>query len=326
MALDLSHHAVTSLIQSLVQSPSSFLTSDVKYAGPHDLAAVLKWTLARLGRVYPVPVPIQESTKRKGASEEEKVLVHQRGFLEMESYVRWAGQERKNGYPMTAFTSFLNTLSPSSLALLVAVFSLLSSTTAYSLKNGMTPSRLSRLFGPLLFGLPEDETFEKTYDAYVKAGNATEHLLLAYIRDASTVESLPVRLAEHIRKYPAMLSPLLHQPNRNVRGVPVTHVNRTVRLYSLDLVQTACEMDVSGQCPEWQSCCSASGEKEPHLSDRYRKLLNIRGSRKQGRASLATLDSSEEIVPYESLADKKWGDFMFEVSLIYCYLYFNVDI
>jgi len=278
------------------------------------LAAVLKWTLARLGRVFPVPIPVHEQSIKKGEpAADQNILVHQRGFLDLEIYSRWAAAEKKNGHPATAFSSFLDNLGSSSLALIVALFSLLSSTTSYSHKNGMSPSRLARLFGPLLFGLPEDETFEKTYEAFVKAGNATEHLLLAYIRDSGTIESLPTRLADHVKGYPAMLSSDTTKSSRSVRGVPMTHVNRTVRLYSLDLLQTACEMDVADQCPEWKACCASNDSvgKDPQLSDRYRNLINLRSAKKQGRSS-STPKGSVEIEHYTSLVDKKWGDFMHE--------------
>jgi hypothetical protein len=190
----------------------------------------------------------------------------------------------------------------------------------------MTPSRLARLFGSLLFGLPEDETFDKTYEAFVKAGNATEHLLLAYIRDCGTIEALPTRLADHVQGYPSMLSVDVHKPSRSVRGVPVTRVNRNVRLYSLDLVQTACEVDVASQSEEWRACCASDDliGKDPQLSDRYRKLINLRGGKKQGRnqdtikqQQQKQQQQSFELEYYTSLVDKQWGDFMNEVSVLH---------
>lgn len=84
-----------------------------------------------------------------------------------------------------------------------------------------------------IFGLPGDETFEKTCNAFVKVSNATEHHLLAYIRDMSTMEPLPTRLADHVRGYPSMLSSNPTRPGRGVRGVPFTLVSKSVRLYSV---------------------------------------------------------------------------------------------
>lgn len=305
MALNLSAHNVASLIHSYLRSPREFFSTETRLADPHDLAAVVKWGLARLGRVYPVPVSSQEqSVGRKG--EEETIFVHQRGFLEYDSYVPWAFYERSKEYPETAFSTFLDGLASSSAALLVALFSLLSSTVSYSLQNGMTPSKLGRLFGPLLFGLPEDETFEKTYDAYVRVSNAAEHLLLAYIRDMGAMESLPTRLADHIHQYPTMLS---SDPNKlapGTRGIPITHVRRTVRLYSSDLVRQASELPLAEQSPEWAACCGdvQGVEREPQLSDSYRKLINLR-TYKKGNDQ----DTTEA---YTSLADEAWGEFMAE--------------
>ena len=94
MALDLSAHNVRSLIQSYLKSPSQFFSSDVKFANPHDLAAMLKWSLARLGRVFPVPVRAHEPSRKGEPVAEESVFVHQRGFLDMSVYARWAAYER----------------------------------------------------------------------------------------------------------------------------------------------------------------------------------------------------------------------------------------
>lgn len=192
----------------------------------------------------------------------------------------------------------------------------------------MPPSKLARLFGPLLFGLPEDDTFERTYDAYIKAGNATEHLLLAYIRDTGTLETLPTKLASHIQGYPNMLSSDIFLPSRGVKSVPITSIERTVRLYSVDLVKTACEFDLGEISEEWAACCTDNDHhgRDPQLSDRYRKLINLRGSAKQGRSKNQIkydggLSSREQasspgpdIESYSTLASKEWGDFMTEVS------------
>lgn len=318
MALDLSHHNVTSLIRSFLTSPKEFYSSETKFANPHDLAAVIKWSLSRLGRVFPVPVPsLEMSSSRKGDSQqEENVFIHQRGFLEWDSYMVWATYEKNASYPIASFSAFLDGLTSSTAALLVALFSLLSSTTSYSLRNGMTPSRLARMFGVLIFGLPEDETFEKTYDAYVKVSNATEHLLLAYIRDMSTMEPLPTRLADHVRGYPSMLSSNPIRPGRGVRGVPFTLVSRAVRLYSVDLVQQSRDLDLASQSPEWAACIGRGEgvEKEPQLSDRYRKLMNLRSGRHPAEqaSSGQSAQQAPDLEAYSSLADKAWEEFLHE--------------
>lgn len=188
----------------------------------------------------------------------------------------------------------------------------------------MTPSRLARLFGALMFGLPEDETFEKTYDSYIKVSNATEHLLLAYIRDMSTMEPLPTRLADHVRSYPQVLAGEPNRPGRGVRGIPFTLASRAVRLYSIDLLHQAREWDLASRSPEWAACCgNVDGvEREPQLSDRYRKLINLRLSRRPaggaeavggvgpGRHVPVAPYPTPDVEAYMSLADQAWDEFM----------------
>ncbi|KAL9937985.1 hypothetical protein V8E36_003530 [Tilletia maclaganii] len=358
MALDLSATNVKSLISNLlspefyhsqvnsttaahVAFPTAFL-DEVRFANPHDLAALIKWSLARLGRVFEVPVPVQA----KGKVQEEVIFMQQRGFIDLDIYMAWRDEERRSHYSLTAFDYFLKSIPTQASALLLALFSLLSSVTAYSLKNGMTPSKISRLFGVLLFGLPEDETFARTYDAFARASNATEHLFLAYIRFLSTTSSLPTRLTESVSGYPSMLVPELTAPGKQARGVPLTQIERTVRLYSVDLIQSAAELDIGDDCPEWLACRSRAGTGkkgnpavEAQLSEEYRKLINLRGQaiRKKtasergagaggsgsangssgvgasvGSTAVGSALDAVTVESYRSLASKQWGDFMSE--------------
>uniref|UniRef100_V5GID4 Meiotically up-regulated protein Msb1/Mug8 domain-containing protein n=2 Tax=Kalmanozyma brasiliensis (strain GHG001) TaxID=1365824 RepID=V5GID4_KALBG len=323
MALDLSPTSVASMIMLFADTssrqrvlPSEFL-EEIRYANPHDLAAVIKWAFARMGRVLAVPVPVQGP--KRGEMREEMVYVQQRGFLELESYNTWREQERRHQYPAAAFTDFLSPLAPENAKLLSSLFSLLSSTASYSLKNGMMPARLAKHFGPLIFGLPEDETFARTYEAYVRASNATEHLLLSYIRFQATTETLPPRLAQHISGYPAMLATEMTVPSASSKLVPVTQIERNVRLYSADLVQSACEIEIANSCPEWKDCCDTNEVlgKDPQLSDKFRKLVNLRGGAIQGRrpssskARDASIDEDDAVAAHSSLVSKQWDDFMF---------------
>ncbi|CAO1638591.1 unnamed protein product [Sympodiomycopsis kandeliae] len=335
MALDLSASGVNSLIRSFAASDhhhlaSSAFAEEAKYANTHNLAAMIKWTLARLGRFYAVPVPSQALSK-KGEVREEVAIVQQRGWLEFEPYSAWREQERAANYPYTAFSHFCASIDEEAAQLLRSLFSLLSSTTSYTLSNGMTPSKLARLFGVLLFGLPEDETFSRTYEAYVRASNATEHLLLAHIRDLAAYEVLPVRLMNHVTGYPSMLSSDGARLPSHVKMAPVTQIERNVRLYSSDLIQTACELELLTQSKEWAACCSASDHhgKDPQLSDRFRKLINLRGGGRQGRKarrgrtaaspeplshghSSRTTSKSDDPASYASVAQEEWGHFLFE--------------
>lgn len=322
MALDLSPTNVASLIRLFATTqplqralPPAFL-DEIRYANPHDLAALIKWGLARMGRVLAVPVPVPG--QKKGEVREEMVYVHQRGFLDLEAYNAWRDHERRSHYSHSAFDHFLAHLAPDNARLLSALFELLSSTASYSLKNGMMPAKLCKHFGPLLFGLPEDESFARTYDAYVRASNATEHLLLAYIRLQATKAALPPRLAQHVNGYPSMLPTEITSPSPSSKLVPVTQIERNVRLYTIDLVQSACEIDLAEACPEWRDCCDtyeAIG-RDPQLSDKFRKLVNLRGGAIQGRkpgSSVSTPAAAEDddaVAAHGSLVSKRWDDFL----------------
>ncbi|KAN0059985.1 hypothetical protein ACQY0O_007958 [Thecaphora frezii] len=329
MALDLNPDNTASLIRAYQssgpythrQALSAAFQEEVQYANSHDLAAVIKWAFARMGRVLAVPVPSSIPTK-KGEVREEMVYIQQRGFLDLDHYNVWRESERRSRYSPESFNSFSQQLQPVSAQLLSSLFSLLSSTASYSLKNGMVPAKLAKHFGPLLFGLPEDETFARTYDAYVRASNATEHLLLAYIRSQAVVSAQPPKLMDHVAGYPAMLATDLGMPGKHAKLVPLTQIERQVRLYSPDLIQTACETDLTVECPEWEACRYDSERhgKDPQLSDRFRKLVNLRGGGAQGRtkspsglvafAQKAAEDSDVKV--YGSLVSKQWGDFLSE--------------
>jgi hypothetical protein len=322
MALDLSSNRVIALIKTYMAKPREFYVSETRFANPHDLAAVIKWALARLSRVFPVPIPTMKGRKNSD-QQEETILIHRRGFIELDSYATWSAYEKRADYPLAAFSTFLEGLASSSAALLVALLSLLSSTTAYSLQNGMTASRLSRLFGVLIFGAPEDETFDKTYDAYLKASNATEHLLLAYIRDMGTMEPLPTRLADVVKGYPSVLATELWRPGKGVRGIPCTTISRQVRLYSSDLLQQAASLPMErSQCSEWDICTGPVGSSDasPQLADRYRKLINLRSTRSNIQETyshrsvrltgphLREIDGNV-VDSFASLADEAWDNF-----------------
>jgi hypothetical protein len=53
---------------------------------------------------------------------------------------------------------------------------------ARSVKNGTTPNKLAAIFSSYIFGLPDNQPFVGTYNAFLRFTHATEHLLLAYVR------------------------------------------------------------------------------------------------------------------------------------------------
>ena len=147
--------------------------------------------------------------------------------------------------------------------------SLLARLTAHSPSSGHTPPTLSPLFGPLLFGLgPAALPFHITYLEYLRAINAMEHVLLAFVRwqDAPSNElsgsfgrpgntaslGIPTGLKEWIRGYPAMLPEpgtrsRKHeslQPLRGARTVRIVCVRGNIRMYTHDPVKTATTLPV----------------------------------------------------------------------------------
>ncbi len=337
MAVDLSASETSSLIRAYLGMPTTIsaahsvaapppagaplprqMMQEILFAHPADLAALLKWTLSRLGKILAVPIPTSEPNRR-GDVQEETAYVHQRGFIDLDVYQSWREEERAYRYPPASYTSFSLLLGPSERTLLLTILHLLSSTAAYSHKNGMTPSRLAKLFGPLLFGLPEDDTFQRTYDAHVRASNATEHLLLAFIRLQGVDQMLPTRLSEHVRTYPAMLPNELDRFEHNLRTVPVTFLEANVRMYSPDLLATACQLEPATPCSEWDAC---KGQDEsfgmlPQFAQGFCRLINWRGGvqgRKPKYAPQASADgvrspTEGDLDLHSSLASKEWGDF-----------------
>lgn len=196
---------------------------------------------------------------------------------------------------MNAFAFFLQTLGQDEAELLQTLFSLLSSVVAHSRQNGMTPSLLGRLFGPLLFGLPSDVPFDKTYHAYIRTSNATEHLLLSYIRQGhASATGLPPRLQDHVGRYPTCLAADLNMLAPHIEREPLTLLERAVRMFSPDLVQTACEQP-------WAAWECAMAARPPRWSQVQHKLLpgHERGLRHgQNPASQGT-----------TFAQAEWGQF-----------------
>lgn len=116
-----------------------------------------------------------------------------------------------------------------------------------STKNGCTLRKLATLFSSYIFGLPDDGTFEHTYTAFNRFSHATEHLLLAYVRNelssyvsgSGAPPTVPVRLQQLVKDYPKGLPVNLNKPPEGVQLQQVVRVRRLVRFYSRNLVQSA---------------------------------------------------------------------------------------
>jgi hypothetical protein len=218
-------------------------------------------------------------------------------------------------YPPSHFATFLPRLALPLQSIILSLFSLLARLTANSANSGHTPPTLSPLFGPLLFGLgPPTLAFHHTYIHYLWATNATEHLILAFVRwqdapraalsstdintgvahGSATSLGVPTRLKDWIRGYPAML-PFLNETNKNhkpqarkgARTVRVLSVRRNVRMYSPDLVKTAASW---GQRPrsgvssnerglaaskEWEKIVPSTLKLPPRYSEAFKKRMDM---------------------------------------------------
>ena len=252
-------------------------------------------------------------------------------------------------YPPAFFANFLDALDPVLQSLLITLLTLLSRLSAHSASSGHTPPSLSPLFGPLLFGLgPSSLSFHHAYHRYLRATNATEHLILAFIRwqDATSTTGLgvPARLKDWIRGYPSMLPSLPTKkqerplPRKGAKTIRVATVRRNVRMYSPDLVKTAAgwasrpmglsEINSLTSSKEWERISPPSLKLPPRYSDSYRKRMNLPPSFHPDtgpgvsslQSSLSSTSSSTSTENgqllnkpgedrFRSLTDLKWGEF-----------------
>ncbi|KAH0580415.1 hypothetical protein H2248_001917 [Termitomyces sp. 'cryptogamus'] len=145
-----------------------------------------------------------------------------------------------------------------------------------------------------------------------------EHLQLVFIRwqDATSAPSLPipVRLADWIRRYPAVLHKPPTQPRPAARTVRILAVRRNVRIYSPDLVKSAASWasPKNALSNEWARI--APFKLPPRYSDAYRKRMAMPGNFHPDTGSLsppplAAASSSDSLCAPRSLTDLKWGEF-----------------
>ena len=192
-------------------------------------------------------------------------------------------------------------VSPNLATILKELFTLLMHLAANSTDSGLTPSVLSGLFGPLIFGLgPHSCPFDTAHAAFVRSSGALEHLLLAFIRfEEAKHERLkggfPGRLRDWTKGYPGMIisDRELDQglPRRGVKVKRLEKVRRYVRAYSKDLLSSGQEwgqeMKQCGgvQWEAWESVLPpvvktrrsgprvSEQPRQPSLTDRQRKRL-----------------------------------------------------
>jgi hypothetical protein len=172
---DIQRRLITLFIQSLApKSPISTLSptaspfvsafeSEISSArSPHDVAAVLRWGLRHL-------------------------LLESDAFGKDDSwYQNFFETERSSQYPSTAFSAQLPRQLPGPhLELLAATLEILSSLAAHAEANGVSGSKLSKLFGLWLLKAQRAEDKDDWFSFYARwerMGRILEHLFLCRIR------------------------------------------------------------------------------------------------------------------------------------------------
>ncbi|KAG2148912.1 hypothetical protein DEU56DRAFT_971088 [Suillus clintonianus] len=331
LALDVTASSVKRLVRAFLETCTGGIDAEHRWreearlAGPHALGMCIRWGLARVVRVVGGQAV--------------------RGLIAWDHYTEFRDSEAVQNYPPKHFSTFLPPLSSTLRSILLTLLSLLIRFTAHSASSGHTPPTLSPLFGPLLFGLgPATLAFHHTYIHYLRAVNATEHLLLSFIRWQSTSDlGVPTRLKEWIRSYPATLPALHHsakherpQARRGARTVRVVSVRRNVRMYSQDLVNTAASWahrshghGLAGS-KEWERIVPPSLKLPPRYSEAYKKRMDLpshvhpytgpgvapasatnstSSSLSDDRDGITGLGLREGEERFRSLTELKWGEF-----------------
>ncbi|KAG2356573.1 hypothetical protein BDR07DRAFT_1300167 [Suillus spraguei] len=331
LALDVSASSVRRLVRAFLETCTGGIDAEHRWreearlAGPHELGMCIRWGLARVIRIVGGQAV--------------------RGFIAWDHYTEFRDSEAIQNYPPKHFSTFLPPLPSTLRSILLTLLSLLIRFTAHSASSGHTPPTISPLFGPLLFGLgPATLAFHHTYVHYLRAVNATEHLLLSYIRWQSTSDlGVPTRLKEWIRSYPSTLPALHHsakherpQARRGARTVRVVSVRRNVRMYSQDLVNTAASWahrshghGLAGS-KEWERIAPPSLKLPPRYSEAYKKRMDLgshvhpytgpgvapasatnstSSSLSDDRDTVTGLGLREGEERFRSLTDLKWGEF-----------------
>lgn len=331
LALDVSASSVRRLVRSFLETCTGGIDAERRWreearlAGPHELGMCIRWGLARVVRIVGGQAV--------------------RGLIAWDHYTEFRDSEATQNYPPKHFSTFLPSLPSTLRSILLTLLSLLIRFTAHSASSGHTPPTISPLFGPLLFGLgPATLAFHHTYIHYLRAVNATEHLLLSFIRWQSTSDlGVPTRLKEWIRSYPSTLPALHHsgkherpQARRGARTVRVVSVRRNVRMYSPDLVNTAASWAHRSHghglaaSKEWERIAPPSLKLPPRYSEAYKKRMDLpshvhpytgpgvapasatnstSSSLSDDRDAVTGLGSREGEERFRSLTDLKWGEF-----------------
>lgn len=137
---------------------------------------------------------------------------------------------------------FAARLGPDEQRLLGLLLSFFSSAAAHSTASGCTPRRIAALFSPYIFGLPNDRSFDATYDVWLQHTAALEHVLVAFMRaQRENAPVFPTHLEKFLVNYPTLLElhPTPARPSKNPKLEEVVRFRRFARFHSKDLIQSA---------------------------------------------------------------------------------------
>jgi hypothetical protein len=224
-----------------------------------------------------------------------------------------------NRYPAQGINLFFQDLPPHLSTLLQTTLNLLSRLASHSHTSGLTPTHLSTLFGPLIFGLLDPlssfsaaagvGTFSETHAAYVRASGALEHLLLAHIRAQESIHprltgDFPRNLGAWVRGYPFGIvsdeTMDVGAARDGTRKVMVRKAGKVVRSYSRDLL---------GSCADWAGEWKGWGEvvkDDVTLTERHRLRLDLKTATLPTRAGRTPNSCKDE---GRDTLDDGWGSF-----------------
>lgn len=189
--------------------------------------------------------------------------------------------------------------------------------------------------------------FGDTYEKYLAATNATEHLLLAFIRwqdrSGSGGMGVPTRLKQWIKGYPAMLPPQIQaftsgpikDPRKGARTIRIMSVRRNARIYSPDLLKSGSSWARRGNAlyasKEWERVAPPTLKLTPKYTDAFKKKMTMQpGSLPQAEVVVSSVGYGASMSPsnsqrsersdyfsgtkegedrFKSLTDMKWGEF-----------------
>ncbi|KIY42970.1 hypothetical protein FISHEDRAFT_24894, partial [Fistulina hepatica ATCC 64428] len=140
-------------------------------------------------------------------------------------------------YPLRAFSQYLIPALPEAHSrLLITLLDLISSLAAHAEANGMSGSRVTKLFGLWLLTsrrAQHGDDWPAFYARWNEMGRKLEHLFLCRIRDEWAEHPMPRRLTEIVSRYPygtTAEDALIARPRFSTRQHPALYVRVDTKL------------------------------------------------------------------------------------------------